>query len=148
MKDVRAAIAEAGEQLCEVPTEFGPMLLGATEAQQLGPGLIDPCDHSQQILLLSGFDEYVLGYGDRTAIMVPEQLKLVVPGNNGMFRPTIIDDGTVIGTWKRKATTKRVDITPEPFGELTKRQRRGIESAAADYGRFLNLEPRVIWPND
>lgn len=148
MKDVRAAIAKAGDRLCEVPTEFGAMLIDAAQVDQIERGPVDPADPSRQVMLLSGFDEYVLGYGDRSAIMEPDQLALVVPGNNGMFRPTIIDDGTVIGTWKRKVTKKHVDITPEPFDKFTKRQRRSIEDAATDYGRFLKCEARVIWSND
>lgn len=147
MTDVRAAVAAAGDRLSEVPTEFGPMMFGADQADALGDAPVAPPEPSRRVLLLSGFDEYVLGYGDRSAIMQPAQLELVVPGNNGMFRPTIVDDGRVVGVWKRKATAKRVDITVEPFGPPSKRLRRDVERAAAVYAAFLGVEPRVHWPD-
>lgn len=141
--DVKRAIALAGDDLAEVATEFGPMLMGATEAASIGAAPVDPPDPERAMLLLSGFDEYVLGYGDRSAIMEDGDLKRVVPGNNGMFRPTIVDDGRVIGTWKRKTTRTRVDVTLEPFGRLTKAQRAGVDRAAEEYGAFLGLTPRI-----
>ncbi len=67
------------------------------------------------MLLLSGFDEYMLGYGDRSAIMSPEQMDLVVPGSNGVFRPTVVDDGVVVGTWKRTVKRTRIEILVSPF---------------------------------
>jgi hypothetical protein len=51
--------------------------------------------------LLPGFDEYILGYKDRSAVLRPEFSNRIVPGNNGMFLPTLIIYGQVIGTWKR-----------------------------------------------
>ncbi len=145
MADVRAAVAAAGDRLSEVPTEFGPMLIGADRAAALGDDPVAPPEGSRRVLLLSGFDEYVLGYGDRSAIMQPAHLKLVVPGNNGMFRPTIVDDGRVVGVWKRKATAKRVDITVEMFGRPSQRLHRDVERAAGEYGAFLGVDPRVRW---
>ncbi len=51
--------------------------------------------------LLPGFDEFILGYGERGAVLDPEFAQLIVPGNNGVFRPTVIDRGRVTGVWKR-----------------------------------------------
>lgn len=67
------------------------------------------------VLLLPGFDEYLLGYADRSAALAPEHLQRIVPGMNGVFRPTVVVDGRVVGTW-RTAT----DGTPlvEPFEPL------------------------------
>lgn len=52
-------------------------------------------------LLLPGFDEVVLGYGDRSAVLTKQQEALVVPGGNGVFKPTLIHHGRAIGTWVR-----------------------------------------------
>jgi hypothetical protein len=144
MRVCRSGIARAGDQLTEVPTELGPMLMAAADADALDGAPVEPPEPKRAVLLLSGFDEYVLGYGDRTAIMEPDQLAFVVPGNNDMFRPTIVDDGQVVGVWKRKVTAKRVDITLEPFGRLSKRRLAGIERAADEYGTFLRLPARVL----
>ncbi|MBX7159420.1 MAG: winged helix DNA-binding domain-containing protein [Acidimicrobiia bacterium] len=141
--DVRRAIELAGERLVAVDTELGEMLVSAAVADDLTGGAIDP--PSPRVLLLSGFDEYMLGYGDRAAIMTPEQLKLVVPGANGVFRPTVVDDGTVVGTWKRAVKRARVEIAVTPFASFGARLRKGVEQAAAGYGRFLGLDAAVTF---
>lgn len=122
-------------------TELGEMLVSVSVADGLDGTPIEP--PASKVLLLSGFDEYMLGYGDRSAIMTAEQMKLVVPGSNGVFRPTVVDDGTVVGTWKRAVKKTRVDVIVSPFGELNARQRKGVDRAAADYARFLGLDPNV-----
>ncbi|WP_418608255.1 DNA glycosylase AlkZ-like family protein [Georgenia sp. SUBG003] len=38
--------------------------------------------------LLPAFDEMILGYRDRSATLPPEHADRIVPGGNGIFRPT------------------------------------------------------------
>ena len=68
-------------------------------AYYLAPGLTPA---SSQTLLLPGFDEYLLGYKNREAVLEILHANKVVPGGNGMFLATIVDDGHVIGLWKRR----------------------------------------------
>ncbi|HTC68136.1 MAG TPA: winged helix DNA-binding domain-containing protein, partial [Acidothermaceae bacterium] len=56
------------------------------------------------VFLLPGFDEYLLGYQDRGAVLPTEFAARIVPGSNGVFLPTVIADGLVVGTWKRAGT--------------------------------------------
>lgn len=65
-------------------------------------------------LLVPGFDELVLGYGDRRAVLTKDEEQLVVPGRNGVFRPTVIHRGRALATWKRP-TRKAAPVTVEPF---------------------------------
>lgn len=141
--DVRRAIELAGDRLVAVETEHGEMLLSSSAAETIGSAAVKVPEVASSVHLLSGFDEYMLGYGDRSAMMTAEQMKLVVPGSNGVFRPTVIDDGTVIGTWKRAVKKTRVDIVVSPFGDLSVRQRKGVDEAADAYGRFLGLDAVV-----
>ena len=53
-------------------------------------------------LALAAFDEYFLGYTDRTAVCDPEFAGRVIPGGNGVFQPILVSGGRVVGTWKRK----------------------------------------------
>lgn len=140
---VRQAIEAAGDRLAPVDTELGEMLVSTAVAERLDGSPIDPPEKSRSVLLLSGFDEYMLGYGERSTMMTKEQMKLVVPGNNGMFRPTVVDDGVVVGVWKRTVKKTRVDIAVVPFGDLNARQRKGVERATAEFGKFIGLEARV-----
>ena len=66
--------------------------------------------------LLPGFDEVVLGYGDRSYVMTREQEALVVPGRNGVFKPTLVVDGRAVGTWT-KPTRKGVAVEIVAFGK-------------------------------
>jgi hypothetical protein len=67
------------------------------------------------VFLLPGFDEFVLGYGDRTAVLDPEFADRIVPGGNGMFRPTVVSDGRIVGTWRYTGSGGRRTVTAEPF---------------------------------
>ncbi|WP_083673474.1 winged helix DNA-binding domain-containing protein [Serinicoccus sp. CUA-874] len=64
-------------------------------------------------LLLPGFDELVLGYGDRGAVLSKVEEAEVVPGGNGIFRATVVRAGRAVGTWKRpRRAGDVVDVTP------------------------------------
>ncbi|MCU0625760.1 MAG: winged helix DNA-binding domain-containing protein, partial [Gemmatimonadaceae bacterium] len=52
-------------------------------------------------LLLPGFDEYLLGYADRSACIAAEDFARIVPGGNGVFLPMLVLRGQVRGTWRR-----------------------------------------------
>ncbi len=90
------------------------------------------------IHLLPSFDEYLLGYKDRSAVLAIEDAPKVVPGKNGVFLPTIVVGGRVVGTWKRKLKRHSIDITLSPFTHLGDLEERAIE-AAESYGDFLGL---------
>lgn len=87
---------------------------------------------------LPGFDEYLLGYTDRTAALAPEHAEAIVPGGNGMFFPTVIVRGEVVGTWKRERARREVRVTTTPFAPpLSGVAQRGFAAAMRRYGRFL-----------
>jgi hypothetical protein len=90
------------------------------------------------VYLLPGFDEYLLGYKDRGAVLAVEHAPRIVPGSNGVFLPTIVVAGQVVGTWKRRLKKNAVDITLAPFTQLGDAAGR-VTAAAHDYGAFLGL---------
>lgn len=53
------------------------------------------------VLLLPGFDEWVLGYQDRSLVASREALAQVATVN-GIFRPVVLVDGQIVGTWRAK----------------------------------------------
>ena len=62
----------------------------------------------------------MLGYQDRSAALDPKDAQKIVPGGNGMFLPTIVSKGRVVGTWKRIIKKKIISVVPSPFTALTK----------------------------
>ena len=89
--------------------------------------------------LLPGFDEYLLGYSDRSAVLDPAYAQRICPGGNGMFSPTLVIDGVVTGTWKRTFKGGAVVIETTPFRPLTPAESAALSAAADRYGEFLGL---------
>lgn len=94
--------------------------------------------------LLPGFDEYLLGYKDRTAVLNAEHASRVVPGSNGMFMPTIVVDGRVVGLWKRTLRKRSVSLELQPFAPLSPAHRAAVDYAAEHYGMYLGLSASVL----
>lgn len=98
----------------------------------------DPAASKPAVHLLPAFDEYLVGYADRSAMIAPADLRRVV-GANGLFNPAVIIGGRVAATWKRELRKDRVDITLAPLRVLNASEHKAIARAAQDYGRFLGL---------
>jgi hypothetical protein len=94
-------------------------------------------------LLLPPFDEYLLGYRDRGAVIDPTLIKRVNAGG-GMLKPTIIVDGKVVGAWKQIRKRDRILISIEPFRELTAGEYRSLVRATDRYGCFYNTEAELL----
>lgn len=73
------------------------------------------------VFLLPGFDEYILGYKDRDAVLDPAHAPLVVPGSNGVFKPIVVVDGQVAGTWMRTIKKGGVEIAVHLFPPQTRK---------------------------
>ncbi|MCA9611002.1 MAG: AlkZ family DNA glycosylase [Myxococcales bacterium] len=90
-------------------------------------------------LLLPGFDEYLLGYADRSAVLDAAYVQAICPGNNGVFQPTLVIDGRIVGTWRRSVGATRARLRLSPFEALGARARSALEKEAERYGRFLGV---------
>ncbi|MFT4010844.1 MAG: crosslink repair DNA glycosylase YcaQ family protein [Nocardioidaceae bacterium] len=84
------------------------------------------------VTLVPGFDEWILGYADRSLVASQPMLDALVPGRNGVFRPAILVDGVVVGTWRLPRSIRPV---PGPAVDLVEsvsaRTRRAIDRAVA-----------------
>ncbi len=90
------------------------------------------------VYLLPGFDEYYLGYTDRSLLLDAKYERRAV-SSNGIFRPMIIIDGLVAGIWKREIKKGMLVLKPQPFERLTEAQERALRAAIISYGEFLGL---------
>ena len=122
--------------------EIGAGELAAIEVDgttyHLAPELLDVADRPSRIALLPGFDEYILGYRDRSAVLARQHSDAIVPGGNGMFKPTIVVDSAVVGTWRRRVTAGGMRIEPATFEPMSGRTLARLKEAAEDYARFLS----------
>lgn len=104
-----------------------------------------PAASAEALYLLPGFDEFILGYGDRSDVLDPTYADRICPGGNGVFSPTLVIRGRVVGTWKRTLQKRRVIIKLDPFSPLSQGDMAAVTDAATLYADFLGLSP-VIQP--
>ena len=96
------------------------------------PELLAACrHHARGVLLLPGFDELVLGYSDRRATVPAEFADRIVPGGNGVFRPTVVSDGQVVGTWKHTGRSTKRTLSATPFSSFPGKLAETIEQVYA-----------------
>ncbi|MEU7611180.1 winged helix DNA-binding domain-containing protein [Micromonospora sp. NPDC049204] len=139
LTDARRGLAAAGDLLSTVRIDGAPMHIDAALA---GAPRTPPDD----VLALPGFDEYLLGYRDRTLMLDPAHQAAVVPGNNGIFQATVVRAGRVVGVWKRKVGRAAVTITVQPLTPMAADERARVEQALQRYADYLGLPPRFDWP--
>jgi hypothetical protein len=94
--------------------------------------------------LLPQWDEFLLGFKSRDLTLPPEHFVKVVPGRNMVFKPTLVIDGEVAGTWRRVQRPKAVRVEVMPFRPLPEPRWRDVQRAAAAYGRFLGTDAEVV----
>lgn len=94
---------------------------------------------------LPGFDEYLLGYKDRSAVLDAAHAEKVCPGGNGMFASTIVIDGRVVGTWKRVIKKAGIEITATAFASLNTTDKKRFAGAVKRYGEFLTMPVNILW---
>jgi hypothetical protein len=93
---------------------------------------------NQAAHLLPAFDEYLIAYKNRSAVLDPKYTHKVIAGSTLLFLPVILFDGRVIGTWKRRKSGKNAEIVLKPFTKLDNMQRESISIAAERYGKFID----------
>ena len=136
--EAKAGIAGAGESLAEAAYAEAPVWMAAGLPDRAAD--IVAGGDAQRVRLLPGFDEFMLGYKDRTIPLPREHANRIIPGNNGIFQPTVVLDGRVVGTWRRAVKRAKVEVRPELFAALSARRAKAVESAARDYARYVGLE--------
>ncbi|HET6174040.1 MAG TPA: winged helix DNA-binding domain-containing protein [Gaiellales bacterium] len=92
--------------------------------------------------LLAGFDEYLLGYKDRDAVLVPAHADRIAPGANGVFRPLVVVGGRIVGTWARAVRGDELTIVLHPF-EAAGKPLQAARPEAERYRDFLGLPSGV-----
>ena len=127
MGDVRAGVAAVRDRLAAVEVEGREHLVAPETADLLA-------EHRAQaagLFLLPGFDEFVLGYADRSCAVPPEFADRIVPGANGVFRPTVVHRGRVLGTWGWQGRGAKRTVAATPFTTFPDEVAVAIPQAAA-----------------
>ena len=97
------------------------------------PGITDI---KSSAYLLPPFDEYLIGYTNRSSVLDPMNRKQTI-SSNGIFYPTVVVTGKVISLWKRILKKDSVIIETSPFKPLSKEMKQEVSVAAKRYADFL-----------
>jgi hypothetical protein len=92
--------------------------------------------------LLPGFDEYLVGYTNRDAVLDPGFTRAINAGG-GMLNPVIVIDGQVVGTWKRSLSRQTVRVEPRWFMAPDAAQQGAYAEAVQAYAAFLGLQASI-----
>jgi hypothetical protein len=128
--DARRGLALARPSLREVHTD--------EEVCWLSQSQLPDAAGAPSAQLLPAFDEYFLGYANRTPALEARYFSQVMT-TNGIFRPTILVDGEIIGIWARTLKKGAVSVAPQLFRPLTGDEANALNLAAQRYADFLGL---------
>ena len=97
----------------------------------------------QAAYLLPPYDDYLLGYKDRSWALDPAYAKRVNAGG-GMPKATIVVNGEVVGTWTRTIKDNRAIVRLKLFRSLDEPENQAIEKAAHRYSSFSRLALNIL----
>ncbi len=129
MAEVRKSIEAAGSRLNEETMDGITYFSGPSRSGTNG---------GSNAHLLPAFDEYIIGYKERSAILDRGHTKDVL-SSNGIFYPALIIDGCVQGTWRGRRSKNGITVEVKPFYRLNSLDIDSLEGAASRYGAFLDV---------
>ena len=92
---------------------------------------------STDMRLLPVYDEYIMGYKDRSAML---ELKNNLPATHSFgFDSTIIYKGQIAGTWKRTIGNNEIDLYYQLFKPLTIKQKKEFKKSVESFSEFNAL---------
>jgi hypothetical protein len=86
--------------------------------------------------LLPMFDNYLLGYRDRTAMLDPARHPQVYVG--GIIKATVVCDGRVLGIWRLERSAREAAVRVTPFEPFNRRHHDELDRERADIERYLD----------
>lgn len=96
-------------------------------------------EKSPTAYLLPNYDEYFIGFKDRSAIgevIRRSDLEAIRPALNAHI---VFIDGQIVGSWRRSLRKDAVLLELDLMTNLTKAEKRAIAEAANRYSKFLGL---------
>jgi len=139
MRPVNDAFAALAGDLTEVVLTGRRMWALSSDLDQLQ----QPADNLP-IVLLPGFDPYLLGHADRDHI-APADLRQRIYREAGWISPTVLADGVAAGTWEHRVEGQILGFTVRPFSRLSLAQRDGIEAEAQRLAAFFDRRLALTW---
>ncbi len=132
IKDVKVGIELAGERLTREEIDGEEYWFSAEAAQ---PDRL-PEDRA---FLLPTYDELLVGFSNFNQTRLGGR----EPAPGGTYDPTLIVDGKVAGSWKRRIEKDHITIQVLPFEYLGPKKEDAIRLAAGRFGEFLKMPVEI-----
>jgi winged helix DNA-binding protein len=132
--DAKRAWRGIEDRLTEMSTTSGPRWVLRSHRDRAPARLVR---------LLPAFDEYLLGWKDRTLTASTGDWKTINRGG-GWLHPVVLIDGRAAATWTMHRTGDSSRLEVASFSRPTPALRRGITLEAKDLGSFLKSHVVVV----
>lgn len=139
-------VADARAGLAMVASSLLHEMIGG-QTYWFSPSATAAQDLSQVAHLLPNYDEYTVGYTERSAIFDTLHANKLDP-RGGLLTNTMVLDGQVIGTWKRTFKKNTVVIEANPFVLLSDTETCAFAASANRYGEFLQVPVYSPWQTE
>jgi hypothetical protein len=113
-----------------------------------GPADVPPADggtRAHRAHLLPNYDEYFIGFRDRSAILQAVQGPMAIDRGQALSAHVVVLDGQVVAGWRRTLSARQVAVVVTPVVPLARADRAAVESAAERYGAFVERPAVVEW---
>lgn len=96
---------------------------------------------SQQssVQLLPAYDEYIVGYTDRSAVFDKSTSTNMDSRDNILFTYIIVLNGQIVGTWKRTIKKDKILVSQNVFVTLTSEEEKAVNAEIEKYAAFFGL---------
>jgi hypothetical protein len=93
----------------------------------------------KSVHFLAAFDEILISYKTREASILAEHQSKAFT-NNGIFKPIIVENGKVIGTWKRTFKKDHVKIETQFFNETENHKKAILFEGIKSFEKYLETK--------
>ncbi len=140
--------ADARAGLAMVKSQFMHEVIDG-QTYWFSPSALPAKDLSQTAYLLPNFDEYIVGYKDRSAVFDASRTNNDFNyQKNILFSHTIVVDGQIVGTWTRTLKKNTVVIEANPFTPFSEAETSAFAASANRYSAFLNMSVNATWKGE
>jgi hypothetical protein len=104
-----------------------------------GTNFTDKDNFRKSVHFLPAFDEILISYKTREASILPEHQSKAFT-NNGIFKPIILENGKVIGTWKRIIKKDHAKIETQFFHETENAKKTALFDGIRAFENYLETK--------
>lgn len=98
---------------------------------------------TDSLYLLPAYDELLISYKNRSDLITEQSHKKMI-SNNGLFKPVIVYNGRIIGTWKPIKKKLDMTVTTSFFGGKTNIAiKQALGKAILAYREFFKANPKI-----